>query len=88
MNACIGIFCRFKPERKTRPQAHVPGGGSATHRLWPAGPTVAQDRHGQSAEIEPVGVHHLGPGLDEVAHELLLMPLLGIDFGRRAQLRV
>src|SRR5690606_4827756 len=39
-------------------------------------------------EIAAVGVHHLGPGLHEVAHELFLVPALGIDFGRGAKLRI
>ena len=39
-------------------------------------------------QVEAVGVHHLGPGRDEVADELLLVALLGIDLGGRAQLAV
>ena len=42
----------------------------------------------RSREIEAVGVHHLGPGRDEVLHELLLAIVACIDFGERAQLGV
>ena len=40
------------------------------------------------AEVEAVGVHHLGPRGDEVAHELLLRVVAGVDLGERPQLRV
>ena len=33
LNAHMRVFCRFTPKLKTRPQAHVPEGGSATRRL-------------------------------------------------------
>ena len=39
-------------------------------------------------QVETIGVHHLGPGAHEIADELLLMPLLGIDLRDRAQLVV
>src|SRR4029079_5512303 len=39
-------------------------------------------------EVEAVGVHDLGPDLDEVADELLLAPAFGIDLGDRAKLAV
>src|SRR5579871_2901297 len=39
-------------------------------------------------QVEPVGVHHLGPRRDEVLHELLLGVLAPIDFGESAKLRV
>ena len=38
-----------------------------------------------SGEIEPVGVHHLGPSGHEVAHELRLVVVLGIDLRQGTQ---
>src|ERR687890_88499 len=38
--------------------------------------------------VEAIGVHHLGPGSDEVADELSLMSLFGINLGDSAQLAV
>ena len=35
-------------------------------------------------DVEAVEVGHLGPGLDEVAHEPLLAVGLGVDLGRGA----
>src|SRR5687768_5235444 len=57
----------------------------------PAGLTAGLSlRHAETglAKIEAVGVHHLGPRLDEVAHELFLIAALGIDLGGRPQLAV
>jgi hydrogenase expression/formation protein HypE len=39
-------------------------------------------------QVEAVQVHHLGPGGDEVAHELGPRCRLRVDLGQRAQLRV
>ena len=44
------------------------------------------------SQVEAVGVHDLGPGPDEVLHELLLAAVLGIDladliFGSNSELR-
>ncbi len=39
-------------------------------------------------QIEPIEVHDLGPGGDEVLHEFVSRVVLCIDFGHRAQLRV
>lgn len=39
-------------------------------------------------KVEAVGVHHLVPGGDEVADELLLAVLAGIDLSIRTKLRV
>src|SRR3546814_11096588 len=39
-------------------------------------------------QIEPVGVHHLGPGRDEIAHELGARVRRRIAFGYQAQLRL
>src|SRR3569833_4261525 len=39
-------------------------------------------------KVVAVGVHHLGPGGNEVLHELLPGIRLGIDLGQRPQLRV
>jgi len=39
-------------------------------------------------EVKPVCVHHLGPGCDEVLHELLLGIILGVDLGICPQDRV
>ena len=39
-------------------------------------------------EVEAVGVHDLGPGGDEVLHELLLGIAGAVGFGQRPQLRV
>lgn len=36
-------------------------------------------------EVKPVRVHHLGPGRDEVLDELLVVVVLGVDFGIGAQ---
>src|SRR5262245_9910512 len=38
--------------------------------------------------VEPIEVHHLVPGADEVAHELLLRIVAGVGLGERAQLGV
>src|SRR3546814_11264625 len=79
LKASMRGFCGFKLKEPSslRPRP-VP-----RHDAGPARPI----RPG-SAEIEAVGVHHLHPGIDEIAHEFLFMPLLGIDFGGRAKLRV
>ena len=39
-------------------------------------------------QVVPVEVHDLGPGRREVAHELFLRVVGGIDLGQRPQLRV
>ncbi|OBQ38103.1 MAG: hypothetical protein AN484_24515 [Aphanizomenon flos-aquae WA102] len=39
-------------------------------------------------EVEAVELHHLGPGGDEVLHELLLAVGAGVDLGQGAELRV
>src|SRR5688572_13456348 len=39
-------------------------------------------------QIKPVEVHHLGPGCDEVLHELLLRIRGGIDLRQGPKLRV
>src|SRR5262249_46556974 len=39
-------------------------------------------------KIEPVEVHDLVPGIDEVPHELVLRIVARIDLGQRAQLGV
>jgi hypothetical protein len=39
-------------------------------------------------KIETIGVHHLGPGGDEVMHELLLRVGAAIDLGEGAKLRM
>src|SRR5690606_20135692 len=71
--------------------------GDAGHRTGPRhrcrGPFVSRLRSGRLVilrvtQVEPVGVHHLGPGPDEVLDELLLPALLGIDLALRAQLGV
>ena len=41
-----------------------------------------------TSKVEPVGVHHLGPGSDEVLDELLFAAFLGIDFGGRSKLTI
>ncbi len=61
---------------RSRPRADLMTGYAALRKSIAAG------------EVEAIGVHHLGPGRDEVLHELLLRVRAGIDFGEGAQLRV
>ena len=54
-----------------------------------AGPGLRPNiRPPRSGEVEAVEVHHLGPRRHEVAHELLLRVVAGVDLGQGAQLRV
>ena len=41
-----------------------------------------------AVQVEPVELHHLDPGGDEVAHELLLRVVAGVDLRQGPQLRV
>ena len=41
----------------------------------------------RALQVEPVEIHHLDPGFDEVVHELRRCIVGGIDFGDRSQLR-
>src|SRR5690606_36180277 len=41
-----------------------------------------------AVQVEPVQLHHPGPGSDEILHELLLTIVAGIYLGQRAQHRV
>src|SRR5690349_15562548 len=43
---------------------------------------------GYSGEIEPVQVHHLGPGCNEVMHKGFLGVVTGKNFRERPKLRV
>ena len=42
----------------------------------------------RSLQVEAIEVHHLGPGRDEVADELLLRVRTAINFGQRTELGV
>ena len=42
-------------------------------------------RLGRMAEIEPIRIHDLRPSRHEVADELVLIVVLGVDFGIGAQ---
>lgn len=52
------------------------------------GSACAVRRQRLGRDVEAVGVHDLDPRRHKVAHELLSVPALGIDFGSRAQLRI
>lgn len=49
-------------------------------------PLPIGEGHSGSRQIEAVRIHHLDPRRHEILDELLLMPVLGIDFPHRAQL--
>src|SRR4051812_19131283 len=74
--------------------AALRGSGRAERR---GGKLLSDSRPGDSdrlhavrllRQVEPVGVHYLGPGADEVADELLLIAFLGIDFRGGAKLAI
>ena len=79
----------LRPDRR-----HCLRGSSATAsaalqvvlKRRPEGPVYGFDQ--RSGQIEAIRVHHLGPGRHEVAHELLLGVVAGVDLGQRPQLRV
>src|SRR5260370_36886977 len=69
---------------------------TATYRRDTSGPSTSRParpgrpgrRTAGSGEVEPVEVHHLAPRRDEVAHDLLLRVVAGVDLRERAQLGV
>lgn len=68
--------------------AHEKGPGQRRRALWLSAPPAALAGGGgvgALVQIETVGVHHLGPGGDEVADELFLVVVLGVDLGVGAQ---
>ena len=40
------------------------------------------------SQVKTIEVHHLGPGRDEILHELLVRVRAAVDFRQRAELRV
>ena len=69
-------------------QTNTPGlttGGVSRSEPESSNPDHFKGMQPLRGEIKPVGVHHLGPGRDEVLDELLVVVVLGVDFGIGAQ---
>src|SRR5438067_705580 len=94
---------RGAPSRSASPsprwpsKSAAPGFRSAAERKPGAAGLLGQrglgDADGLGAprvlwQVEPVRIHYLGPGVDEVANELLLNAFLGIDLRDRPELAI